>query len=102
MVQQPAMQRRILQELHQVVGGLSPSAAAAAAAEGRAVAGLADPEALDYARINSLHYLRCFMHECLRLYTPSTAVAPRAASKASPPARQSDDASEHAQHSTCG
>ncbi len=78
-VQHPECQVKILEELHRVLDGKSPEAAKKAAQEGLAVPGAKIKELYSYDKVMQLHYLRVFLMECLRLYTPSTSVAPRAA-----------------------
>ena len=80
----PEHQRNILAELHMVLDGKSPEAAREAAAKGLAVPGARIKELYVYDDVNRLNYTKCFMLECLRLYTPSTSVAPRAATEPSP------------------
>jgi len=77
----PECQLLILEELHMVIDGKSPAEAAKAAAAGLAIPGSRIAESYTYDKIMKLNYLRCFLMECLRLHTPSTSVAPRAASQ---------------------
>ena len=78
----PECQQRILEELHLIIDNKSPTAAAKAAEQGLAIPGSRIAENYTYDKIMKLNYLRCFLMECLRLYTPSTSVAPRAATNA--------------------
>ena len=79
----PECQVKILEELHMVIDGKSPEAAAVSAARGEAIPGSRIAENYSYDKIMQLNYLRCFLMECLRLHTPSTSVAPRAATATS-------------------
>ena len=79
----PECQKRILEELHLIIDGKSPEDAAKAADQDFAVPGSRIAENYTYDKIMKLNYLRCFLLECLRLYTPSTSVAPRAATQPS-------------------
>jgi len=83
MAQRQDVQLLVLEELHRVLDGKNPDAARKAALAGEGVPGSRTPELFTYEKISQLQYLKCVMHECLRLYTPSTSVAPRAATKAS-------------------
>lgn len=65
-------QQLILEEMHRVVGNLREEDAKAAAAAGQCVAG-----EIGYDGIQKLDYLKCFMFECLRMYSPSVSAAPR-------------------------
>jgi len=76
-------QKRILAELHEVLNGKSKKDAWKAAESGMAVPGSRNENLYSFEKIMNLHFLRCFMYEALRLYTPSTSVAPRACSKPS-------------------
>jgi cytochrome P450 len=80
----PNHQQKILQELHMVLDGKSLEKSREAAEKGMAVPGARIKELYAYDNIMRLNYLRCFLLECLRLYTPSTSVAPRAATTPSP------------------
>mmetsp|Transcript_8359 Transcript_8359/g.10886 ORF Transcript_8359/g.10886 Transcript_8359/m.10886 type:complete len:631 (+) Transcript_8359:120-2012(+) len=84
MAQRQDVQLKVLEELHMVLDGKTPEAAAIAAANGEAIPGCREVELYSYEKVMELHYLRCVMHECLRLYTPSTSVAPRACTQDSP------------------
>lgn len=75
----PEYQQLILEELHLVVDGKSPEQAKLAAKHNLALPGSRIPENFTYEKIMKLQFLRCFLMESLRLYTPSTSVAPRAA-----------------------
>mmetsp|Transcript_41078 Transcript_41078/g.66129 ORF Transcript_41078/g.66129 Transcript_41078/m.66129 type:complete len:583 (+) Transcript_41078:501-2249(+) len=84
MARRQDIQELVLEELHRVLGGLSPAEAKKRAKQGLAVAGARNPNLYTYDKIMQLHYLKCVMYECLRLYTPSTSVAPRACTTSSP------------------
>src|SRR5690606_4123263 len=84
MSQRQDCQRLILEELHMVLDEKTKAEAAVAAERGDAVPGSRDIRLFSYERVMKLQYLKCFMHECLRLYTPSTSVAPRACTNDSP------------------
>jgi hypothetical protein len=51
----------------------------------RAGTGLTGPHHVlfTYDNLLSLNFLRCFMNECLRMYSPSVSVAPRECSRTS-------------------
>jgi cytochrome P450 len=72
-------QQLILTELHRVIGGKSPADAAAAAARGDGVLLSTDEgkSLWTHSTLDACQYLKCFMNECLRIYPPSTSVAPR-------------------------
>lgn len=78
-VRYPECQEKILEELHYVIDGKSPADAKAAAKAGMAIPGSRIAENYTYEKIMKLGYLRCFLMESLRMFTPSTSVAPRAA-----------------------
>ena len=82
-VRYPECQKMMLAELHMVLSGKSPQEAMQLADKGMAVPGARIKELYTYDKIMKLNYLRCFLMESLRLYTPSTSVAPRAATKPS-------------------
>jgi len=82
-VRYPECQKRILEELHLVVGEKSADEARRAVDANMAVPGARIRELYTYDKVMNLKYLRCFLMECLRLYTPSTSVAPRAATQPS-------------------
>ena len=84
MAQRQDVQELVLKELHMVLDGKSEAQAAAAAKRGDAVPGCRDTRLYSYDRIMKLQYLKCVMYECLRLYTPSTSVAPRSCTQDSP------------------
>lgn len=74
------MQTRFLVELHQVFGDVSPKEARERALRGEGV----QIDRFDYDRLMRLEYLKCFIHECLRMYPPSVSVAPRSCSSDNP------------------
>eukprot|EP01065_Artemidia_motanka_P037847 TRINITY_DN46753_c0_g1_i1.p1 TRINITY_DN46753_c0_g1~~TRINITY_DN46753_c0_g1_i1.p1 ORF type:complete len:639 (+),score=207.03 TRINITY_DN46753_c0_g1_i1:55-1917(+) len=74
----PQYQQTILEELHRV-SGLSEQDAREAALLGQRID--ERPEVWTYEALDKLEFTRCFMHECLRLYTPSVSVAPRECTK---------------------
>ena len=83
LVVHPEYQKRILEEIHRVMsaegdGGIEDDLRA-----GRSPPGTHDIAAFTYDRIMKMEYLKCFMSECLRMYPPSTSVAPRETSKRS-------------------
>jgi len=78
-VRYPECQKMMLAELHMVLDGKTPAEALVAADKGLAVPGAQIKELYTYDKVMRLNYMRCFLMECLRLYTPSTSVAPRAA-----------------------
>ena len=81
MAQHPEWQTKLLEEMHRVLDGKSPEDAKAAAEAGLALPGARIKELYTYDKIMDLTLLRCFLMEGLRLYTPSTSVAPRATTK---------------------
>jgi cytochrome P450 len=74
------MQERFLVELHQVFGECSQEEAQERAIRGEGV----NIDRFDYDRLMRLEYLKCFIHECLRMYPPSVSVAPRSCSSDNP------------------
>ena len=77
---QQEMQTRFLVELHQVFGDVSLKEAQERARRGEGV----QIDRFDYDRLMRLEYLKCFIHECLRMYPPSVSVAPRSCSSDNP------------------
>eukprot|EP00756_Hemistasia_phaeocysticola_P012084 Hpha_TRINITY_DN15171_c0_g1::TRINITY_DN15171_c0_g1_i1::g.130169::m.130169 len=75
----PQHQMSILEELHRVGNELSEHEAREAALLGQRVDD--SRERWSYEKLDKLEYTKCFMHECLRLYTPSVSVAPRECTK---------------------
>lgn len=84
MARRQDVQELVLAELHRVLGEVDADEAARRAKAGLSVPGARDAHLYTYEKLMQLQYLKCVMMECLRLYTPSTSVAPRHCTEPSP------------------